>query len=181
MGGLEAEESYVLIGPYDGSSLDADGNPEINYDQLRLATSLTGVETQVVVTAAIPSDTPESGTIRVQTDSGLYKIVNYSSFTGSTFTINATDSPTTGDFTADNATVGSPSKNVFISYLDQLATGSPIGSIVSETFSFIYDTVDRNFVIKVRDGGSTPLKEYIATGSMSNTGGSGTAIRTSDE
>ena len=178
-GGLVAAETYVQIGPWDGSSVDLDGNPAVDTDQLRLATSLTGAETQVVVTAAIPSDTPPSGTIRVQTDSGKYKKVNYSSFTGSTFTITV-ESPTSGDFTSDNATIGSPSKNVYITYLDKLATGSPAGTIVSEQFSYIYNVADRDFVIKVRDGGSTPLKEYIATGSMTNTGGSNTAIRTSD-
>ena len=180
-GGLVAAESYVFIGPWDGTSTDLDGNPEVNEDQYRLATSLTGVETQVVTTAAIDTDTPASGTIRVETDSGKYKKVNYSSFTGSTFTITV-ESPTTGDFTSDNATVGSPSKNIYITYLDQLATGSPEGSIVSEQFNYVYSIPngDRDFVIKVRDGGSTPLKEYIATGSMGDTGGSNTAIRTSD-
>ena len=180
-GGLEAQQSYVFIGPWDGTSTDLDGNPEVNKDQYRLATSLVGVETQVVVTAAIDTDTPSSGTIRVTTDSGLEKRVNYSSFTGSTFTITV-ESPTTGDFTSDNATVGSPSKNVYTTYLDKLADGSPSGTIVSEQFSYVYSIPngDRDFVIKVRDGGATPLKEYIATGSMSNTGGSNTAIRTSD-
>lgn len=174
VGGLLAAESRVIVGPWDGSSTDLDGNPEVNYDQMRLATTLNGAaETSVVVTAAIPTDTPSSGTIRVQTDSGKYQLCDYTSFTASTFTITAED------FSGDNATVGSPSKNVFISYLDQLATGSPEGSVVSEAFTFIY-SADRDFVIKVRDGGASPLKEYIATGTMTTAGGTITAIRTAD-
>ena len=103
------------------------------------------------------------------------------SFSGSIFTITV-ESPTTGDFTSDNATVGSPSKNVYVTYLDKLAAGSPEGSIVSEQFNYVYSIPngDREFVIKARDGGATPLKEYIATGTMTDTGGSNTAIRTSD-
>jgi len=176
VGGLIAAEDYVLVGPWDGSSLDADGNPEIDYDQLLLATTLSGAsETAVVVTAAIPSDTPSSGTIRVQTDSGFYQLCSYTSFTGSTFTITAEN------FSADNATAGtSPEKNVFITYLDKLADGSPEGSTVSEAFSFVYGAGERDFVIKVRDGGGTPIKEYIATGTMGSNGGSTNAIRTVD-
>lgn len=176
VGGLIAAEDYVFVGPWDGTSLDADGNPEVDYDQLRLATTLSGAaEGSVVVTGAIPSDTPSSGTIRVQTDSGFYQLCAYSSWSGSTFTLSATE-----NFSGDNATATtSPSKNVFISYLDQLADGSPEGSTVSHSFTFVY-SADRKFVIKVRDGGGTPIKEYIAQGTMSSTGGSSTAIRTVD-
>ncbi|HWU32296.1 MAG TPA: hypothetical protein VN108_05445, partial [Marmoricola sp.] len=86
----------------------------INFSQLTLNTSLTGAAvTSVVVTTAIPSDTPTTGWIRVQTNSGIYKLCPYTSWTGSTFTITSTD------FSADNATAP---KNVFIGYIDTFPT-----------------------------------------------------------
>jgi len=163
--GLVAGEDRVLVGPWDGSTTDLEGNPQIQYNQLSIATALTGAsETAVTVSTTIPSDTPSSGTIRVQTDSGLYRYIPYTSFSGSTFTINATD------FSADNASVGN---DVFISYIDTLAGSS------GESFTVVY-SADRNLVVKVRDGGATPIKEYITSAVLGSSGGSVTAIRTSD-
>lgn len=165
VGGLVIGEDYVFVGPWDGSSTDADGNPAVDVDQLALNTTLNGAsETSVVVTTTIPTDTPTTGTIRVQTDSGAYQLCAYTSYTGSTFTITAED------FSGDNATSGN---NVFISYLDKLAAST------SEAFTGVYSS-DRNLVAKVRDGGATPIKEYIISATFGSTGGSLTAIRTSD-
>lgn len=157
LGGLEAGEDRVLIGPKDtGNAFD--------FDQLTLQTDLTGNETAVVVTASIPDDTPSAGTIRVQTDSGIYRRVTYTSWATSTFTIPSTD------FSGDNA---SQPRNVFISYIDRLATSD------EETFQAIYDT-DRNLYIRVRDGGGTPIKTFETPSTLGSAGGSATAIRTSD-
>ena len=62
---------------------------------------------------------------------------------------------------------------MFISYLDKLSKGA------TESFTFVY-SADRQFVIKVRDGGASPIKEYITSGTMGSNGGSTTAIRTVD-
>ena len=48
-----------------------------------------GDETQVVVAEAIPADTPATGTIRVTDDLGFERWIPYSSWSGSTFTINS--------------------------------------------------------------------------------------------
>jgi len=154
---LEAGEDRVLVGPeYAG---------ELYTGQLSLQTTLSGAgETAVVVNEAIPSDTPSSGTIRVQLDSGIYRRVTYTSFSGSTFTIPSTD------FSGDNATSGN---EVFISYIDKLA-GSD-----TESFTVVYDA-DRSLFIRVRDGGGTPIKTFETTGTLGSAGGSSTAIRTSD-
>ncbi len=168
--GLISGEDRVLVAPWDGTTNDVDGNPEVDYNQMSLSVALTtGTETAVVLTAAIPSDTPSSGTLRVQTDSGFYQLCVFTSWTGSTFTI------TSEDFSGDNASVsGSPSQdNVFISYIDILATGT------SETFTGVYSS-DRSLVIKVRDGASSPIKEFISSGTLGSNGGSVTAIRTVD-
>lgn len=155
--GIVNGEDYVFVGPADTGVLDE--------DQLTLATSLSGAaETAVVVTTTIPSDTPATGTIRIQLNSGRYRRVAYTSWTGSTFTIGATD------FTGDPAT---QPKNVFISYIDKLAAST------SEQFTSVYLS-DRSLYVRVRDGGVTPIKTFESLATLGSAGGSVTAIRTSD-
>lgn len=155
--GLVIGEDRVLVAPESGGTIDE--------DQRTLNTSLLGAsETAVVVTSAIPSDTPISGTIRIELNSGRYKRVPYTSFSGSTFTIASTD------FSSDPATAP---KNVYISYIDKLATAT------SETFTVVYSS-DRSLFIRVRDGAGTPIKTFETTGTLGAAGGSATAIRTSD-
>jgi len=165
VGGLISGEDRVLVAPWDGSTTDAEGNPAIEKDQLSLNTTLSGGSvTSVVVTTAIPSDTPETGTIRVVTDAGIDKLLEYTSWTGSTFTV------TSSSFSSDNATAGN---NVYISYIDELASGS------TASFQSIYSS-DRDLVVIVRDGGGTPIKQFITSGVLSSSGGSVSIIRTSD-
>ena len=164
VGGLVASEDRVLVGPWNGSSTDAEGNPAIQVDQLSISGAITGTVTSVVVAEAIPSDTPASGVIRVQLASGAYKRVPYTSYTASTFTIGSTD------FSGDNA---ADAANVWIAYIDVLAGAT------SANFTGVYSS-NRSLVIKVRDGGASPIKEFITSGVLGSTGGSVTAIRTSD-
>ena len=156
--GLVSGEDRVLVGPEDGSG-------GLDIDQLSISGSLTGATiTSLVVAETIPADTPSSGTIRVQRDSGVYSSISYSAYSGSTFTITSTD------FSSDNSTSGN---NVFISYIDELSSGT------TATFTTVYDS-DRTLFIRVRDGGGTPIKTFETTGTLGNAGGSSTAIRTSD-
>lgn len=156
--GLVSGEDRVLVGPEDGAG-------GLDLDQLTLQTSLLGAaETAVVVTAAIPSDTPSTGTIRIQLDDGTYRLQSYTSWTGSTFTIPSTDYST---LTATNP------RNVFISYIDKLAAAT------SEAFTVVY-SADRTLFVRVRDGGASPIKTFETTGTLGSGGGSTTAIRTSD-
>lgn len=156
--GLVSGEDRVIVANNDGGNID--------FDQLSLNTTLNGAsETSVVVTTTIPTDTPVSGTIRVQDDSGDYRRVAYTSYSGSTFTIASTD------FSGTNATAGN---NVFISYIDALAAGTTL------SFTSVYNS-DRTLFIRARDGGATPTKPFETTGTLSSAGGSTTIIRTSDE
>ena len=165
--GLIAGEDYVLVGPASGGSL--------NTSQFELATGLNGVgETAVVVNTAIPTDTPSSGTIRIELNSGIYRRVAYTSYSGATFTIGSTD------FSSDPADGSPTTNNVFISYIDTLAVGSPTGDPSSASFTSVY-LADRSLFIRVRDGASTPIKTFESTGTLGSTGGSSTAIRTTDE
>jgi hypothetical protein len=102
--------------------------------------------------------------IRVQNDDGFYVRVPYTSYTGSTFTVTSTD------FSGTNATAP---RNVWIAYIDELA------SAASATFTAVYNA-DRDLVVKVRDGGASPIKEFITGATLGTNGGSVAAIRTSD-
>jgi len=157
--GLIAGEDRVLV-TNDSGSVSPD------FSQRTLNTTLSGAtETAVVVTVAIPTDTPSTGTIRIELDNGTYRLVSYTSFSGSTFTIPSTD------FSGGNtATAGN---NVMISYIDKVAASG------TETFSVVY-AAPRTMFVRVRDGGGTPIKTFETTGALGSTGGSATAIRTSD-
>lgn len=158
----------VLVGPWDGTTTDADGNPEVDFNQLTHSQNITGAAvTSITVGQAIPSDTPATGWIRVEADSGLYHECAYTSWAGSTFTItskNFSTNPSNGTVTP---------KNVWIGYIDKATVST------SEQFTSVFLST-RNLVVKVRDGGGTPIKEFITSAQLTATGGSVTAIRTSD-
>lgn len=160
--GLVSGQDYVLVGPKDT------GN-DIEKDQLTLNTTLNGgTETAVVVTTAIPSDTPATnsyGGIRVQLDTGIYRKVAYTSWTSSTFTIASSDWTDPDDATSGN--------NVFIAYLDALADATTMA------FTSIYSS-PRDLWVRVRDGGATPIKTFESPSQLTSSGGGITAIRTSD-
>jgi len=159
--GLESGEDRVLVTNDNASAID--------FTQMALNTTLNGAtETSVVVGAAsIPADTPNTGTLRIELDDGRYRRVPYISYAGgNTFTIASTD------FTGINAATATA--NVFLGYIDLLATGA------SEAFTTVYDA-DRTLFIRVRDGGVTPIRTFETTGTLGSSGGSATAIRTTDE
>ncbi|TAL45239.1 MAG: hypothetical protein EPN91_02815 [Salinibacterium sp.] len=158
VGGLVVGEDYVHVTWEDTGTID--------FNQRTLNTTLSGAgETAVVVTVAIPSDTPTTGFIRIQLDNGTYRKVAYTAWSGSTFTIGATD------FTGAN--IATAPRNVYIAYLDKLATST------TESFTVVF-TASRSLFIRVRDGGSTPIKTFETTGTLGSAGGSTTAIRTAD-
>ena len=153
--GLESGEDRVLV---------TNDDTGIDWSQMTLNGALTGVTTSVVVNGSIPTDTPGSGTIRIERVSGIYSLHPYSVYSGSTFTI------TSHDFTSDNASDGN---DVFISYIDKLAAAA------NEPFTVVY-LADRTLFVRVRAGGGTPIKTFETTGTLGTAGGSSTAIRTPD-
>jgi len=172
--GLVSGEDRVLVAPYDGSSTDPNGDPAINKDQLSLATALTADNaTSVVVTEAIPDYTPASGYIRVTDNNGFERRLHYSAVnTGTkTFTIDTTDG------NEDFGTVSASSANdVYIAYIDLLASGT------TATFTSVHASGAgaMNLVIVVRDGGATPIKQYIAPWTQTDSNSTSTVIRTGD-
>ena len=158
--GLVSGEDRVLVGPENGSG-------GLDFDQFTLNGALTGAAvTAVVLNSAIPTDTPSTGTIRIERADGQYTRHTYTSWSGSTFTIGSTD------FSSNNAPNGG---DVFISYIDKLAGST------SESFTVVYAGSPRTLFVRVRDGGASPIKTFETTGTLGSSGGSTTAIRTSDE
>jgi len=168
VGGLVSGEDRVLVA--EASGTDANGDPAINQGQFGLNTALTTDNiTSVVIDATIPGDTPSSGTIRVVDNDGFDRRLEYSSYTGSTFTISSTDGQ------EDFATVNADAANdVYISYIDELASGT------TASYTAVYSS-DRNLVVIVRDGGGTPIKQFISAATFGSANTTVTAIRTSDE
>lgn len=155
--GLVIGEDRVFVGPESAGTL--------NKAQFSLQSTLSGAAvTSVTMTAAIPTDTPASGIIRIRDNSGLDRRISYTSYTGSTFTIASTN------FSVVNATAGN---NAYLGYIDKLATAT------SESFTGVYLS-DRPLFVRVRDGAGTPIKTFETTGTLGSAGGSTTVIRTSD-
>lgn len=169
VGGLESGEDYILVGPESGSAL------EVNQFGIKAASGLTAANiTSVSIDATIPSDTPATGTIRVFDNDGVARRLEYTSYATDTFVIDPTASEATVANVADFDTVNADAANdVFISYIDELASG------VTAQFTGVYLS-DRALFIRVRDGGGTPIKTFETTGTLGSSGGSSTAIRTTD-
>ena len=169
--GLVSGEDRVLVAPWDGVSTDAEGNPAIDQNQLSLSGSLTTDNIlSFSVSANIPSDTPSTGTVRVVDDAGFDRRLSYSGYTGAIFSIDSSLWDGQEDFATTGATTGN---DVYVTYLDVLANAA------TETFTGVYDT-DRDLVIIVRDGGVTPIKQFITSGTFSSSDTTITAIRTTD-
>lgn len=157
VGGLVGLQDRVLVGPAVSGTL-------MEYQFITDATYSGAGVTSVQVSPAIPTDTPASGTFRIECNSGVYKRVNYTSYAGDIFTIPSTS------FAADNSTAGN---RLYISYIDDIASSDEM------SFTSVY-SADRSLFIRVRDGGGTPIKTFETTGTLGSAGGSSTAIRTPD-
>lgn len=163
--GLISGEDRVLVANNNASAPDfAQFTTDLTYN--------TSGITSIQVSPAIPSDTPASTAasgntcyIRIQLDTGVYRQLAFTSWTGDTFSIASTDFTDPLDATAGN--------NLFIGYIDKLATGT------SEAVTMKYSS-DRTMFVRVRDGGATPIKTFESTASFGSGGGSATAVRTSD-
>jgi len=158
--GLVSGEDYVLVGPR------AAGILEKNQDTIN-GTLTDNVTASVVMTTAIPSDTPTSGTLRVEDDNGVFTRQPFDSYTGSTYTLTAAYQ---GSDDAD-ATTGN---DAFISYIDKLSTGT------SEAFTSVF-LATRDLFVRVRDGGASPIVTFESNAAqLTSTGGTIAAIRNSD-
>jgi hypothetical protein len=140
-----------------------------DFDFTQLATNATyntaGI-TSVVMTTAIPTDIPSSGTFRIQLDTGAYRRISYTSFSGSTFTIPSTD------FSGSNAATAG--NNAFVTYIDGAAGGTSVA------VTYVYAS-DRTLFTRVRN--ATPgfeIKTFETTALVGSGGGSSTVGRIDD-
>lgn len=155
--GLVVSEDYILVGP--GSS------GALLESQFTLNGALSGAAvTAVVVTGAIPVDTPATGSIRIKRTNGAFSRHAYTAWTGSTFTI------TSHNFSTNNAPNTTP---VFISYIDKVADAT------TAVFQSTY-LADRELYVRRRDGGASPTKTFESPATLGVAGGSVSVQRLSD-
>jgi hypothetical protein len=165
--GLVSGEDYVLVTNDDSTNID--------YNQFQLLTTLSGTgELLLQVSGEFDADTPTTGngtntSVRVELDSGIYRKIDYTSWTSGTGNMVI---PST-NFASDNATAGN---NVFLGYVD---TPCNTHILSGESFVTQFDST-RTLFIRVRDGGGTPIKTSESTAALTSAGGSSTATRTSD-
>lgn len=167
VGGLVSGEDRVLVGPESGGLLSK--------SQMSLAAALTTDNITSVQVVSIPGGTPAAGTIRVVDNNGGDRRLVYTSYTGSTFTIDPTTSDAAvagaSDFLTVNASI---SNGAYVTYIDKLAAAT------SESFTAVYPGGDIPLFIRVRDGAASPIKTFETAGTLGSAGGSSTAIRTPD-
>jgi hypothetical protein len=145
----------VTCYPWDGSTVDANGDAVPTFAQMTLSTALTGAAETAVVVNAIPDNTPSS----------------YTSFTGSTFTIPSTD------FSGDNASI---SNGVMIAYIDTVETVGTSGSPGSESFTAIFGPGTTQMTVTVRRGDNDPIVPFKSNPVFGSTGFNVSAGRISD-
>jgi hypothetical protein len=162
--GLVSGEDRVLVGPRAAGILQK--------NQFALNTTMSSpTQTSCVITTSIPTDTPANGQgsnnsrLRIELDTGIYRRQDYVSYTGSTFTIPSTDYSGANQATAGN--------DVFVAYIDVLADAA------SEAFTAVY-SADRDLLVRVRDGGGTPIKTFETNATFGSASTSVAAIRTPD-
>lgn len=173
--GLFDAEDYILVGPYDSTT-------GINYNQMALNTTLNTDNVASVVighangdVASIPSDTPSTGWIRVADDTGRYRRLKYSSWSGVTFTIDTawhTANDSQNDFGGSGDTgTATAGNNVYIGYIDELASGTNVtaGSLVTGVQYRIVTVGTTDFTL-VGAASNTVGLIFTATGAGTGTG-----------
>lgn len=185
IGGLTftGDVDQVIVDPWNGSAKDINDDPLIRKEQMAINVTYTGVDEGTITIghgngdeATIPTDTPASGTIRVIDDDGFERWITYSSWSGVIFTVDNGASGINNDFNggAGSGTYQATAGNLcYVTYLDESATSA------SASYQGTYGS-DRDLVALVRNGGSAPIKQFIAEWTFKSTGQTLNAIRTTD-
>ena len=158
----------VTCYPWDGVSYDAVGDPEPYYNETTLDVALTTASTEVDV-GNIPDNTPASGFLRIERDSdGNMDLVEYSSFTGSVYTLVGTA-----------PSVASIGNNVMRAFIDKEMSADGTAS-----YTAVKGASDTKTVVKVQNGYGAaqngPIKPSTQTPTFIATGFSVGASRISD-
>ncbi|MCP4482399.1 MAG: hypothetical protein GY817_06425 [bacterium] len=155
----------VTCYPWDGIELDVNGDAVPTFDQMTLSTDLTGAAETAVVVNAIPDNTPPTGQLRTTTNGGIRRLVSYTGFAGSTFTIPSTD------FSGDDASI---SNGVMIAYLDKDAEAT------TESYTAIKGAGNTQVTVTVRKGDGAPIVPFKSNPIFGATGFSVAAQRADD-
>lgn len=159
---------YLTVYPWDGVALDVNGDPEPNFDEATLTAGLTaGVSTSVSVTA-IPINTPAAGFLRIERDSdGEYDLVEYTSWTGTTYTL--------GGSTPTAPSTATSGNNVFRALIDRVwaTTGVP------ESYTAVQTGTNQVAVTLLR-GGVNPIKPFKGSATFGANGFNAAAQRIAD-
>ncbi len=160
------QEDYVLVGPASGGLLN------LTFDTVVGPINGAAV-TSIVVTTAIPTDVPATGSIRLQNDEGRYVKIPYTSYSGSTYTIPSYNFSGTGD--NDSVANGN---NYFPTWLDEQAVTT------TESVTVVYLS-PRNLLVRVRNGyvgtpAVNPIVPWETVAILGSTGGTQAASRVLD-
>ncbi len=142
----------------------------INKSVFTAASGNSSGNTTFVVTEAIPSDTPSTGTIRIvdTSDTSVNRESRYTYTSWSTSTFSGLSPALDRTYTQTDDTA-------YVPYIDTTASG------ISASVSVIY-SADRTVLTRVRryGGAGDSILPFETTGSFTSTGYSTAAIRTSD-
>lgn len=142
----------------------------VSVGQMHLVTALSGGAEVAAVVNNIPGSTPNSGTLRIVNDEGFHIRVPYSVYDDGTDTFTITSSDWSGSGLTDSAMIGN---HAYVTYLDLTAVAS------FASFQAVYDN-DLNLVVVVRDGATTPIKQFISSWSFGDSANSISVIKTTD-
>jgi len=155
---------YVLVGPDSAGSLNT---AQMANNALLNGVAVTSVS---VGTGNIPVDTPATGTIRIERNSGEFTRHPYSAYDGTntSFTI------TSHDFSTDPVAA---TNEIFVSYIDKVAAAT------TESFNTVFNAT-RALRVIVRNGATVaslaPIIPIDTAGSLGSGGGSTTLSRALD-
>ncbi len=174
VGGVTSGEDRILVGPSTGATALDNGQFALNAGITSGAASITvavGTETPGTGTAS-EDDTPNTGTIRVEDNNGVYQRVTYTGYTVASGTMTFTG--------CTGAPTAAISNNVFISYVDALYNGTA----ATNSYTATYSGSNRTLFVRVRDGGTAGdvqgIKTFETEAVFGNADSSVTAIRTPD-
>jgi hypothetical protein len=153
----------VAVYPWDGSTLDINGDPLPTFAEATLTTALvSGVTTSAIVTA-IPVNTPNAGLLRIERDSdNQYDLVPYTSYATLTYTLTGT--------APSAAAIGN---NVMRAFIDQVATAT------SESYTAVQTGTNQVTIIN-RRGGVNPIKTFKGSATFGTAGFSSGVQRITD-
>jgi hypothetical protein len=174
VGGVTSGEDRILVGPSTGATALDNGQFTLNAGITSGAASIvvtTGTEVPGTGTAS-EDDTPNTGTIRVEDNNGVYQRVTYTGYTVASGTMTFTG--------CTGAPTAAGSNNVFISYVDALYNGTA----ATQSYTATYSGSNRTLFVRVRDGGTAGdtqgIKTFETEAVFGNADSSVTAIRTPD-